>query len=242
MTLSDTVNNPLIVTDDTIKPIETVETVQPADTTPSTVHTFTISHHAPAHLASLVNPKLSHALALRTIKTIIDTPSNTLTLANDVELSFNADDKTYTLALIDNSKSSCKRDLTPLDVDYDIDVDVDAVESHAMTRGKCYLRVLALTANVLRSVRPLTTQRVFTVSIASTRPHDLVIPYTSSLQSIALSVSRMISPCDTTSLIIFNALMTAYAQPTLDLDVLECDLKLPTLSRLKTAYAIPKSI
>jgi len=188
-----------------------------------------------------VNPKLSHALALRTIKTIIDDPSNTLTVCNDVELSYNSDDRTYTLALIDNSKSSCKRDLTPLDVDYDIDLDVDSVESHPMTRGKCYLRVLSLTANVLRSVRPLTTQRTFTISIESTRPHDLVIPYTSSLQSIALSVARMISPCDTTSLIIFNALMTAYAQPTLDLDALDCDLKLPTLSRLKTSFMIPKT-
>ncbi len=247
-------HNPSIVSDDSIAPINSDELVITSDDvstddTPSTddkpstpVHVFNIVNHDPLMMKTLVNAKLTNALAFRTLKHIIDDDSHTLTLSNDVELSYNTDDKTYTLALIDNKSSACKRDLVPLDVSYDIDINIARVQPHSLTRGKCYLRTLSLTANVLRAIRPLTNDRTFTIAIESTRNDvDLVIPYTSSLQSIALTVCNHLTSCDTTALFIFNALMTAFNQPTLDLSCLDVDVKLPTIKRLKTSYTIAKS-
>lgn len=241
-------DTPIVITDDTITPIDTVDTVstdtvdtvdtETAETVQSIIHAFDINHHDPLLFKTLINPKLTQSTAFKSLKSIIDDDSKTLTLATDCELSYNSDDRTYTIALIDNKSSICKRSFEPLDVDYDIDVNVPKIASHALTRGKYYLRSLALTANILRAVRPLTNERVFTVSIESTRTCDLVVPYTSSIQSIALSVSRLITSCDTTSLFIYNAIMNAFDQPTLDLDVLDCDIKLPALKRLKTCYHV----
>jgi len=105
-----------------------------------------------------------------------------------------------------------------LESELTMNLKIAKTENAKQLSGKYYLQSIALTTAMLRAVRPLTDQRVFTLNVKG--DVDLKISYQSRPEHIALSIAKLIGQNDLEIAVIFNALCQSVGINT-DLDLEE---------------------
>lgn len=226
----------ITITDTTITPI--IENIETANVETANVETAIVE----TAVVETTKPKAKKAYTMinaseySTMKTIITKKENTLKSLHEM-ISVIYFDATETLDLKGSSISrqngvyvieldeyKGRSIALNLESDLTMNLKINKSENAKELSGKYYLQSLALTTAMLRSVRPLTDKRSFTVNVKG--DVDIKVSYQSRPEHIALQIASLIGKNDLEIAVIFNALLTSVG--------IETDLALDEKITLKT--------
>ena len=94
-----------------------------------------------------------------------------------------------------------------LESDLTMNLKVAKAENAKQLSGKYFMQALALTTAMLRAIRPLTDQRVFTVNVKG--DVDVKISYQSRPEHIALAIAKHVAKNDLETAVVLNALLAS---------------------------------
>ena len=197
----------MIITDNTITPItETVETanVETVETPkPKAKKAYTMIPASDyATMNSIITKKSASLKSLHEMISVIyfdDTQSLDLK-----GCSISRQNGVYVIELDEYKGRTI--DLN-LDSDLTMNLKVAKADHAKQLSGKYFLQALALTTAMLRAIRPLTDQRVFTVNVKG--DVDIKLSYQSRPENIALAIAKHLAKNDLETAVILNALLVS---------------------------------